>query len=64
MNESFAQHSAQTPSPVDRLAAGDAQRRQRNIEREFRYCRERAAQLADDRAGRGLGFHAARLAPP
>src|SRR6185295_11159122 len=56
---------------IDRLAAGHAQRRQRDVEREFWKMRERvaagaqcAAQVADDGAWWWcLGVHRARLAP-
>ena len=47
MNDSFAQHSAQTPFAIDRLAAGHALRRQRDVEREFR--RVRATRRANGR---------------
>ena len=58
---------------VDRLAAGDAERRQRDVEREFRRMpprrmagAERMAQdaLPIERDGSDVGFHGLRLARP
>ncbi len=58
MNDNLAQHSRADALAVDRLAAGDAQSRQRDVEREFcgvRPCPVREAKRAAQMAGEGAG---------
>ena len=59
MNDSFAQQAPQRPSPCDRLAAGDAKGRQRDVERKPRGATgpapPAAARPADDGLREGAG---------